>query len=47
MKDFETVIILYPLSTFPQIILKIKSDKFLLGGSEVVDNIISIWKKRI
>ena len=33
--------------TFPQIILKIKNEKFLLGGSEVIPDIIKFYKKKI
>ena len=33
--------------TFPQIILKIKKEKFLLGGSEIIPDIIKFYKKKL
>lgn len=33
--------------TFPQIILKVKNEKFLLGGSEIIPDIIKFYKKKL
>ena len=34
-------------STFPQFILRDDKNKFLLGGSEAVPEIIKVWKNKI